>query len=274
MQAMRISANVCARDWRARLRQDNGVGARSAAFALPLAALFLLSVLAGCASMTPRAHIKPVSRTPLTVAVLGASDAWGVGAQDPDRFNWPSVMAADLERPVHLINLGAPGATLAQANREELPVALDARPDVVVIWLVVNDIIAQTPLTDYSSELGSTLHALRTQDPRARVFVGNAPDLSRLPYFAGADPVQLDAEVAGWNTAIARACAANGATMVNIHATWDALGDHPEYISADGLHPSQAGADALARAFSVAIEVTAEPTEQRQVGKIGEGTRV
>jgi lysophospholipase L1-like esterase len=200
----------------------------------------------------------------MTLVVLGASDAWGVGSDDPDRLNWPSTLASDLDQPVHLINLGIPGATLAQAERDEVPVALDARPNVVVIWLAVNDIIASVPLATYTTELGATLTTFARQAPGTRVYVGNVPDLTQIPYFSGADAAALRAQVLAWNSAIAQECADTGATLVNLYATWNQFGDNPEYISADGLHPSQLGADALARAFSVAIELSSVHTAKRE----------
>ena len=47
-----------------------------------------------------------------TLVVLGASDAYGVGTNDPDRDNWPTSLARQLHGQIHLVNLGVPGATL------------------------------------------------------------------------------------------------------------------------------------------------------------------
>lgn len=188
-----------------------------------------------------------------TLVVLGASDAYGVGTFDPDRDSWPTSLARQLRGQVHLVNLGVPGVTLARAAAQELPIAVDARPDVVVIWLAVNDFAANVPLATYSAQLRSAIHTLRTQTA-ARVYVANLPDLTAIPYLARGDQQALSARVAGWNGAIAAACAQEGATLVDLYSDWRELRAHPEYISGDGLHPSTLGAQRLAEIFRQAIE--------------------
>jgi lysophospholipase L1-like esterase len=44
-----------------------------------------------------------------------------------------------------------------------------------------------------------------------------------------------------------------GVHLVDIHAAWADLAEHPEYISSDGFHPSAAGARQLALYFDDAI---------------------
>lgn len=191
-----------------------------------------------------------------TLVTLGASDAYGIGLYDPDRDNWPTRLASELPQPTHLVNLGIPGATLAQAQQEELPVAIAQHAQIVVLWLAINDIINNVPLATYSTELRATLATLRTESPGTHVFVGNVPDLASVPYFDGRDAVALSAEVGAWNDAIAQACAAEGATLADLASAWGRLGEHPEYISSDGLHPSLKGAEALADFFDIVIRQT------------------
>lgn len=233
-------------------------GARLHVTALSLALGLCLS-LAACgitSTQQSAAHTAGAAAPGRTLVVMGASDAYGIGSYDPDRQNWPTQLAADLPQPVHLVNLGIPGATLAQAQQEELPIALAQRPQILVMWLAVNDIIDGVPLTTYSAELRSTLATLKAESPGTRVFVGNVPDLSRLPYFELRDPVTLRAEVSQWNAAIAQDCAAEGATLADIGTTWGRLGDHLDYVSSDGLHPSSLGAMELAAYFNAIIRQT------------------
>lgn len=233
-------------------------GARRHVVTLSIALTLCLS-LAACGATPTRpsaAHSAGVAAPGRTLVVMGASDAYGVGAYDPDRQNWPTQLAGDLPQPIHLVNLGIPGATLAQARQEELPIALAQRPQILVVWLAVNDIIADVPLSTYSADLRSTLAALKAESPGTRVFVGNVPDLSRLPYFDMRDPATLRAQVSQWNVAIAQVCAAEGATVVDLASTWGRLGDHADYISSDGLHPSTLGAAELAAYFNAIIRQT------------------
>ncbi len=190
------------------------------------------------------------TRYAFTLAVIGASDAFGVGTDDPDRQNWPTVLAQELPQPTRLLNLGIPGETLAQAQQQELPAALGDQPNAVVIWLAVNDYLHNTPLATYSSELRAMLATLRSQAPRTHVFVGNMPDLRYVPYFYPRNIFTLNDDTLAWNSAIAQACTAEGATRVDIYSGWGNLMDNPAYISQDGLHPSTEGAQALADLFN------------------------
>jgi lysophospholipase L1-like esterase len=231
----------------------------------PLLALVAAALLiAGCAAPFGRSSSSGAPAAPrpsapdVTYVALGASDAYGIGTDDPDRLNWPSVLAGELGGPAHLVNLGIPGATVANALRAELPVALDARPAVVTIWLAVNDLANGTDLATYTRQLTALVVALR-QGTAARIFVGNLPDLTLLPYFSANDPAALGAAVKSWNAAIASVCRNEGAYLVDLNAGWRDLADHPEYISSDGLHPSTAGAARIADAFASAIRAAGTP---------------
>jgi lysophospholipase L1-like esterase len=197
----------------------------------------------------------PADTRPVYVAI-GASDAFGVGTNRPDRDNWPTVLAGklgSLGTPVHLINLGIPGALVSQANRDELPIAIDATPDIVTVFLGVNDLDAGVSLPTYIANLRSLLVGLSTQTT-AQIFVGNLPDLTLLPYFAHKGNIgALRAQVAHWNDAIATLCKQQHAVLVDLFSTWGQLADHPEYIASDGFHPSTAGAAQLAGLFEAAI---------------------
>jgi len=212
-------------------------------------------LLTGCgAAISHQTTQAPVAaRHTLTLVVMGASDAFGIGTYDPDRENWPTLLAQALPQPTHLVNLGIPGATLGQAQQEELPVAVGQQANILVMWLAVNDIIANVPLSTYSAQLRATLATLHQRSPQTHIFVGNVPDLTQIPYFYADDPDTLHAEVTAWNAAIAQACAVEHATLADIYSGWGQIGYHPGFISSDGLHPSEIGAQALASYFDSLI---------------------
>ncbi len=202
--------------------------------------------------------VSPTPDTSLTYVAIGASDAFGIGTEHPATQSWPTDLAAQLGSHIHLINLGIPGATIAQAQREELPIALAAHPDIVTVFLGVNDVEARVPLNTFTRELRTLVNAL-VHETHAAVYVGNLPDLSLLPYFAHYNAQELHSEVQARNQAIADICQSQGATLVNIYADWGELSRHPEYISSDGLHPSALGAEGLAAVFAAAIQTDAAP---------------
>ncbi len=211
-----------------------------------------LSISLSAASLTPRR----AQAATLTYVALGASDAFGIGTQDPRTQSWPAVLAQTLGSDYHLINLGVPGATVTVAAHAELPVALAQQPAIITVWLAVNDLEANVPLATYIGQLRSLLVALSSLSG-ARIFVGNLPDLTLLPSLAHADLVALTATITQWNGAIATLCQNLGVTLVDLYAQGSDLRTHPLKIaqdfSADGFHPSAAGAQQLAATFAAAI---------------------
>jgi acyl-CoA thioesterase I len=201
-------------------------------------------VAVGCSARAPAPR-------PLTYVAIGASDAVGVGARDPETEGWVPRFGARLGPNVRVVNLGVSGSTLGQALDEQVGPAVDARPDVVTVWLAVNDLNARVPLERYAAELDTMLAQL--DSTHARVLVGNVPDLGRLAAYRGIDPTPLQAEVDRWNDVIAGTTARHGATLVDLYARWQEVAEHPEYLSADGFHPSSEGYQALAEVFGEAV---------------------
>src|SRR5260221_10825463 len=91
------------------------------------------------------------AQKPLTYVAIGASDAVGVGARDPETEGWVPRLGATFGPNVRVVNLGVSGSTLSQALAEQLAPAVDAQPDVVSVWLAVNDLNARVPLERYSA---------------------------------------------------------------------------------------------------------------------------
>jgi lysophospholipase L1-like esterase len=221
---------------------------RWARLALLLAGLVLVVGAPGCATQAPTVR-------PTTYVALGASDAVGVGARDPATEGWVPRLGARLGPNARVVNLGVGGSTLAQAIDEQLGPALDAQPDVVTVWLAVNDLNGQVALKRYAADLDSLLGQLETS--HARVLVGNVPDLGSVAAYRGIDPGPLRAEVDRWNRVIADTSARHGASLVDLHSRWRDVAQHPEYLSADGFHPSSEGYQALADVFGQVLDVGA-----------------
>jgi len=184
---------------------------------------------------------------PVTYVAVGASDSVGVGANSPETESWPSVLARKLPPGSRYVNLGVSGSLLHQALDQQLPVAVDADPDLVTVWLSVNDYIGRVRLDQYESDLDAMLGRLRAGTD-AVILVGNVPDLSALPIAPRLDLRDVDR----WNATIDAVSARHGATVVDLHATWQEAKDHPEYISSDGFHPSTSGYARLAEVFYAA----------------------
>ncbi|HEX2173971.1 MAG TPA: SGNH/GDSL hydrolase family protein [Dehalococcoidia bacterium] len=192
---------------------------------------------------------------PLVYVALGASDSVGVGTADPAQEGWVPQLHSRLPPGTRLVNLGVSGFRLAEAVEQTLPIAVDADPDIVTIWLAVNDFNARTDLGQYERDLDRLLGALAATEPRV-ILIGNIPDLTLVPVYAsfGVPKEALAAEVDRWNAAIDRQAVKHGARVVDLHAQWLELADHPEYVSADGFHPSASGYRRLADLFYASLE--------------------
>ena len=220
-------------------------------FAVFTLALLLASgvLLVGIAAAGARGQSPgPAERRPLTYVAIGASDSVGVGATKPDTEGWVPVLHSQLPAGSRLINLGVSGSLLRQALDQQLPVALDSRPDLVTVWLAVNDLNARVPLERYRDDLDALLRALR-EGTSAVVLVANIPDVARLPVYQQADRAEVERQVSRWNATIADVVARNGAELVDLHSHWRELAEHPEYVGRDGFHPSSEGYRRLAELF-------------------------
>jgi lysophospholipase L1-like esterase len=181
---------------------------------------------------------------PLRYVAIGASDTVGVGANVPEQESWPAVLHRRLPAGSQLVNLGVSGSLLRQALDQQLPVAVDSAPDLVTVWLAVNDYGARAPLEPYLADLGTLLGELRSKT-RATVLVGNVPDLSSIPADGRFDLRFVDR----WNAGIEDIVRRHEATLVDLGTIWQEVKEHPEYISSDGFHPSTAGYRRLADVF-------------------------
>lgn len=228
-------------------------GANVAGIAGTLGAAALAACTPGVAPTSPASdqpampeQAAPAVKPPITYVALGASDAAGVGVENPQQDSWVAVLARLLPQPTRLVNLGIPGVRLDEAIEVELPPALEAKPRLVTIWLVVNDLIAGVPLTQYATHLDHLLRELA--GTRARVAIGNVPDAPEALRYLGMSAAERRARAEGWNTAIAAAARAHGATLVDLNRLWP-LAQHPEYIGPDRLHPTVTGYRTLAETF-------------------------
>ena len=225
-------------------------------------------VMAGaCDVSRPEVLPPPADNGPAPVYVsVGASETTGAGSDQPLRDGWPRVLHRTAMPPgsIH-VNMGIPGATVAQAIAEEVEATLQARPNLVTVWLNVNDLSRGVTPAEYERQLEQLVRTLRGSG-RTRVLVANTPPLDQLPaYQLGRlladvpDAEAVQALVVRYNQAIARVVQRLGAHLVDLHALGmaaRAAGTEASYISRDGFHPNTAGHAKIAEAFAEVLRAT------------------
>jgi len=240
-------------------------------------------LLAACAAAAPARRGPPPEQPgrPLVYVAVGASETVGFGATDQLSDAWPQVLFhTGLPRSATFINLGIPGETVAGALTEEVPQAVGLAPQLVTVWLNVNDALRRVSTAAYERDLGTLVGRLRRGGATA-VLLADTPPLDRLPAYlaclpaaTGPLPCRLPpglaappaavvrATTAAYSAAAARVAARTGAVLVPLSAAVLAArsaGTEKELYGADGFHPSTAGHRAVAAAFARALAGTSLP---------------
>jgi lysophospholipase L1-like esterase len=113
-----------------------------------------------------------------TYVALGDSFTAGL---EPGKPRWPDELAEAFAPDVRYENLAEVGATSERVEREQLPRALELRPDLVTLVCGANDVLDSTrPDPDaYAARLSSMFARLRHGAPNAEILTATYPDLSR-----------------------------------------------------------------------------------------------
>jgi acyl-CoA thioesterase I len=193
---------------------------------------------------------------PITYVAMGASDAVGVGSNQPGAQGYVPLVAAHLPKGSHPVNLGISGIRLHEALSQELPIALSTSPELITVWLVANDFVGGVSYEAYTHDLNTLLAQLHA-NTHASLVMANLPDLTRLPAFSSLSFTQKEqmlVQIKRWNSGIATAAARYGVRLADLFSHGSELTAHPEYISGDGFHPSPQGYVQLADIFWAVIE--------------------
>ena len=220
------------------------------------------TIIPGKKSPTTHQHtLQPVTSQqiesgPISYVAMGASDAVGVGSDQPDKQGYVPLIASHLPQGSRLINLGISGIQLHDALVRELPLALATRPQLITIWLNANDFVDGVSYDSYMQDLNTMLQQLRA-NTKSRIVMANLPDMTLLPLYAhrsAAKKAQVQQEIQRWNMQIARLAQKYNVTLVDLYKSDSQITTHPDYISKDGFHPSAAGYAQLANDFWAAID--------------------
>ncbi len=208
--------------------------------------LFVTCVLTGCnqegAVPATQVETRRLRTTgPLVYVALGDSTGAGIGARDGGYVARLHKRILERRPDSKLVNLCVSGATTEDVLRGQLDRGVAANPDLVTLGIGINDIGHGLTLEQFSKNYEEILSTLR-QKTQAAIVVTNLPDISSAPRIPGSMRAHYQQQIAQYSRRLEEIAARHSVTIFDVYAiTTRELASHPEYFSADGFHPSDAG---------------------------------
>ncbi len=180
---------------------------------------------------------------PLRLLLIGESTAAGVGVPTHEQ-GLPAALAREIRavtgRSVTWTVIGQDGATAALATRDLVPRICDYgtnSPDVVVVLMGVNDLIAGHSLAKWDSDIDAFLAAVKRRSPHALIVVSGMPSPRRMPAVPRVVAGVLAVRAHRMGRRYARRAEAYGMHYMSFRS-YELT---PEMFAADGFHPNEAG---------------------------------
>ncbi|MCM2373873.1 FAD-dependent oxidoreductase [Rhodopirellula sp. ICT_H3.1] len=172
------------------------------------------------------------------------------------RRGYPEIMGRMLG--VDVINAGVPGHTSQQGLRRMESDVLAKRPDVVVIFFGTNDIrvdvTKHVPLDDYTANLRTMIKECRSRN--CRVVMCTPPPINHDAYFKR-HRVEVFDQAGGlakllsdYRDAVKDVARENDVPVVDLYGL---LPSEPDWMSPDGVHPSDEGNSIIAKHVAAAV---------------------
>jgi len=181
-------------------------------------------------------------------AALG--DSFTAGRDSVDAERWADLLAAGMRRvnpELRYENLAVDGATSAEVLAEQVEPGLALEPDFVTVICGANDVLLATrpDVEGYAERFDAILRRLREGAPEAMVVTATAPEGWQFMELRPRTEKRLIEATTELND-VTRAAAERYGVICLPVAGHPALRD-PATFSADGLHPSSAGHQTVAR---------------------------
>ena len=190
------------------------------------------------APVNPASKIKPGS---IVYVALGDSTGAGQGARQGGYVDRLFRKMLGHRPGSRLVNLCVSGATTTDVLHEQLDEGVQALPDLVTLGIGINDIGHGLTLSQFAQNYEAILTRLKN-DTQAVVIVANIPDISSGPRIPAHMRNRYQQMIVEFNQKLEEIAASTGAIVFDIYTiTHEELPSHPEYFSADGFHPSDAG---------------------------------
>jgi lysophospholipase L1-like esterase len=180
----------------------------------------------------------------IKLAIIGDSLSVGMGV-DSYVNSWPVLLAGDIsqsaEKSVALYNFGIPGAKTADVLDNQLSYAVSASPDIVVVFIGVNDVHGNVGKAEFTQNYTQILNTLKTKTS-AQIKVINIPALGSSDLIKWPFQTYFDGCARRLNSVIENLTKINDVQYLDLYAPTKQLLSKPgPHYSADNFHPSAAG---------------------------------
>jgi acyl-CoA thioesterase I len=215
------------------------VGQKILTFAL---VLIVFGAMLGAGCNHAKTSETPMTMTgPIVYVALGDSTGAGVGASDGGYVARLFKRLEERRPQSKLSNLCVSGSTTADVVRNQLERGVALNPDLVTIGIGINDIGHGLTLEQFSKNFDQILSTLK-EKTHATIVVTNLPDISSAPRIPNSMRSQYQRQIDEFCKRLEEIASKHGVTIFDIYTiTKQELPAHPEYFSADGFHPSDAG---------------------------------
>ena len=173
-----------------------------------------------------------------TYVAMGDSFTAGL---EPGKPRWPDELAHALGPGIRYENLAVVGATSEQVEREQLPRAVELKPDVVTLVCGANDVLESTrpDPAAYAVRLSRMFTRLRHGAPDAEILTATYPDISRFLDLRPRSRDRVEKGMRLFNAACRTVARRHGVELLEGF-------DHPVArvrgaFADDGFHPSDEG---------------------------------
>ena len=187
---------------------------------------------------------------PVVRAYVALGDSFTAGRDSIDAERWPDLLAAAMRRVnpgLRYENLAVDGATSREVLDLQVGPALALEPDFVTVVCGANDVLLATrpDVEGYTERIDEILRRLREGAPEAMLVTATAPEGWQFMELRPRTEARLIEATRELNDVTREAAKRYGVVCLPV-AGHPALRD-PVTFSPDGLHPSTAGHQTVAR---------------------------
>lgn len=186
---------------------------------------------------------------------LGDSTGAGVGAREGGYVARLFKRLEGVRSGSELTNLCVSGATTEDVLNDQLDRGIALKPTLMTLGIGINDVGHGFSVERFAQNYEQILRRL-TSETEAAIVVTNVPDISSAPRIPQALRAEYQQRIIAFNKHLEEIAARYQVTLFDVYAiTHEELPQHPEFFSADGFHPSDAGYENWAEQMWPTIEV-------------------